>query len=936
MWKRLVLAVCGLLLAASLPVAWSVVPASAQTGSFTFGASGDFGANDGTGAVLNAVAGAGTDFFMAVGDLSYSQVTPESAWCNFVTSRFGANYPFELLAGNHEDDGPDGQIANFAACLPDRIGGLTGSYGKEYYFDYPVSAPLARMIDISPNLAFPGEGTYTYTAGNAHYTWLANAIDSARAAGIPWVIVSMHENCLKAGSTACEIGTDLENLLLGRKVDLILQGHDHTYQRSKQLALSAACPTVTNTAFDADCVVNDGSSGAYDKGAGLVQVISGVGGEAAVSSAGTDPDAKYFAKVMDANRSFGFTKFQVTATQLSAQFVAATGSFSDSFTIGTPSGNQTPVALSANLATPQNTALPVTLQGTDGNDCELSFSIVTPPAHGSLPSLADQTCAPGSPNRDSATGTYTPDPGFVGTDSFTFKVNDGTIDSNTATVTVAVGTPPGISFRAGSSAQNPTSTSLTIGRPAGVVPGDVMVAGVGIRGTPAVTPPPGWTFIRTDAAGTYTTQVLYYRVVTASEPASYTWTFSASVPAAGGIEDYQGVNTAVPINVSGATAQINNTTSIAAPSVTTTVPAARVVGFFSIGGGNSITPPAGMTERSEASSTAGSSHVTWEGSDFTQTAAGATGPRTATAASPHPNVGALVALTPGAPPANQAPTATGASVSTARDTALPVTLQASDPDNCELSFPVVSQPAHGTVSVPSPQPCAAGTPNQDSATVMYTPTAGYTGPDSFSFKANDGTVDSNTATVAITVTPPPPPVNVAPTALGATPTTPAGTALPVTLQATDPDNCPLIFSVVTPPAHGTLDPSSDPDCVPGSPNSDSVVMTYTPAPDFNGTDSFTFKANDGTSDSNTATVSVTVGTPPAAITFRSASSAQNPTGATLSISQPAGVVPGDVLVAGIGIRGAPTVTPPAGWTLIRRDQAGTYTTQALYSRVVTA
>jgi Bacterial Ig domain/Calcineurin-like phosphoesterase len=651
MWKRLVLAVGVLVLAAGCPLALTVGPAAALPGSFTFGAAGDFGANSNTSAVLGSVGGAGLDFFMAEGDLSYSEVTPESAWCNFVTSRVGATFPFELVAGNHEDNGPDGTIANFAACLPDRIGGLTGAYAKESFFDYPASAPLARMITISPNLTFPGESTYNYTAGSAHYNWLVNAIDSARSTGIPWVIVSTHENCIKAGSTSCEIGTDLQNLLVNKKVDLVLQGHIHTYQRSKQLALGPACPSVTNTAYDADCVVNGGGTNSYTKGAGMVLVISGAGGEAHGSVSGSDPDAQYFARLNgsgSSSPSFGFTKFTVTPTALSAQFVAAVGTFSDSFTIGAPSGNQAPAATGATLATPQDTPAPVTLQATDPDDCELAFSVVTPPAHGTLDPLSSAACAAGTPNHDGVTTTYRPAAGFNGADSFTFKANDGTSDSNTATVSVRVGTPPpGVTFRSASSAQNPTATTLTINRPAQTVAGDVMLAGLGIRGAPAVTPPAGWTLIRRDQAGTYTTQALYYRVVTPSEPASYTWTFSTSVPAAGGISAYQGVNTAAPVNASAGAGQNSTTLSIVAPSVTTTVAAAQVVGFFSIGGNNSITPPAGLTERSEASSTAGSNHVTAETSDFTQPTPGATGPRTATASSnAHPNVGALVALTP--------------------------------------------------------------------------------------------------------------------------------------------------------------------------------------------------------------------------------------------------------------------------------------------------
>jgi len=69
------------------------------------------------------------------------------------------------------------------------------------------------------------------------------------------------------------------------------------------------------------------------------------------------------------------------------------------------------------------------------------------------------------------------------------------------------------------------------------------------------------------------------------------------------------------------------------------------------------------------------------------------------------------------------------------------------------------------------------------------------------------------------------------------------TAKPITLTATDVDGDALTYSIVTPPAHGTLSGVA--------PN-----VTYTPVPDYNGSDSFTFKANDGTVDSNLATVSI--------------------------------------------------------------------------------
>jgi len=72
----------------------------------------------------------------------------------------------------------------------------------------------------------------------------------------------------------------------------------------------------------------------------------------------------------------------------------------------------------------------------------------------------------------------------------------------------------------------------------------------------------------------------------------------------------------------------------------------------------------------------------------------------------------------------------------------------------------------------------------------------------------------------------------------------------ITLTATDPDEDPLTYSIVSDPSSGALTPDSD--------FSTSGKLTYMPGTGFTGDDSFTFKANDGTSDSNTATVSIIV------------------------------------------------------------------------------
>ena len=87
---------------------------------------------------------------------------------------------------------------------------------------------------------------------------------------------------------------------------------------------------------------------------------------------------------------------------------------------------------------------------------------------------------------------------------------------------------------------------------------------------------------------------------------------------------------------------------------------------------------------------------------------------------------------------NNAPVASGQSVSTDEDTMIQITLEATDVDGDPLTYTIVTQPTNGT---------AVLTGN----TVEYTPDGNYNGPDSFAFTANDGTTDSNVAAVSIDV-----------------------------------------------------------------------------------------------------------------------------------------------------------------------------------------
>jgi len=191
---------------------------------------------------------------------------------------------------------------------------------------------------VSPDLNFTDGGYYSYAMGSSHYEWLSSAIDEARASGVTWVIVGMAKPCVSAGIyPTCTVGQDLVNLLIDKKVDLVLQAHDHNYQRSKQL--TCAIPEQ----FSSGCVSNDGSSGTYMKNHGTIFVIAGTFGQEFYPINYTSPNAPYFASLAGNNTNgmgHGFVTFTVSADELRAQ-TDFPGPFSDSFSIVKPQAMQT-------------------------------------------------------------------------------------------------------------------------------------------------------------------------------------------------------------------------------------------------------------------------------------------------------------------------------------------------------------------------------------------------------------------------------------------------------------------------------------------------------------------------------------------------------------------------------------------------------------------
>ena len=302
--------------------------------SFSFNAAGDFKNGTNASAVLKAMGDDPVDFSLALGDLSYGPAGSEQAWCDLVLQNIGNTRPFQLIVGNHADGTNTSDHADFnefRKCLPNKIDGISGDYGTEYYFDYNH---LARFIMIAPDINNYGYSYAEGDTGGEHLQWLINAINEARDKKINWIIVGMHKNCISISTKTCEIGEDLLNNLLSLDVDLILQGHEHIYARTKQLGLDdKTCPLFTINAVDADCIVDDGDN--YSKGKGSIIVISGAGGYDLRNINTSDPEFDYFKAYNGLNMggSFGFAHFDVSESKLEGSFVPAIGNYTDSSTI---------------------------------------------------------------------------------------------------------------------------------------------------------------------------------------------------------------------------------------------------------------------------------------------------------------------------------------------------------------------------------------------------------------------------------------------------------------------------------------------------------------------------------------------------------------------------------------------------------------------------
>lgn len=162
------------------------------------------------------------------------------------------------------------------------------------------------------------------------------------------------------------------------------------------------------------------------------------------------------------------------------------------------------------------------------------------------------------------------------------------------------GTP--ISYVGSATGQNGGgAASVSIPVPAGIKTGDFLIAHITVQQEwgITITMPAGWTLIRKDNSPDSQANGLYYKFATASEPSSYTWSFSQSNAAAGGIAAYRGVNSAVPIDSSSGYCNYESP-YILAPAIQTHSTNDRLLLIVGLDANAGMNIPAGMAERWKA------------------------------------------------------------------------------------------------------------------------------------------------------------------------------------------------------------------------------------------------------------------------------------------------------------------------------------------------
>ena len=472
-------------------------------------------------------------------------------------------------------------------------------------------------------------------------------------------------------------------------------------------------------------------------------------------------------------------------------------------------------------------------------------------------------------------------------------------------------------YRATASASAASAVlSLTIAKPAGTVQDDVMVATIGVSAsTPAITAPDGWILVRqmNNTATTANSLAVYYKVATAYEPLSYSWTFSASGGSSGGIQTFYNVDTTNPVDAEAGQTTASSV-SHATPSITTAIPNTMLVASYTFASSRSwnaaISPavPAvtqRINVRSNGNNNVGQSTAAYQG---IIAAAGVVPALTASTTGNAPDVGNthVLALRPALRVPRPALTAPGDFM---------VAAIAVQPSSAALTAPAGWTQVR---RIDNPGPTS-------NSLVIYRKFAVAGEPVNYMWQVSGATAV----------------VGGIQSFVGVDPTTPvdaeAGQATPSSLTHTAPSVTTTVANTML-VAHFTFASASSWTPPPASGGDAAMTESYDVASQAAGAAGQTVEGTRVVHAAVGATAAKTATALASADAGAAHIMALRPAGTLISLAKPAGVIESDVMIAAIGLTpSSVTLTPPSGWTLIRRttNAGGVSNALEVYSKVAT-
>ncbi|MGH3079819.1 MAG: beta strand repeat-containing protein [Gaiellaceae bacterium] len=530
---------------------------------------------------------------------------------------------------------------------------------------------------------------------------------------------------------------------------------------------------------------------------------------------------------------------------------------SGQFLVVIEQANTPPVANDATVSVNEDASVQITLSASDADGQNLSFSIVSGqgPLHGELGALVPVTPS-------TATVTYTPSANYFGPDSFKFRANDGFANSNDATVSITViGINDAPSFTAGADQTvNEDASAQTVNNWATLIsagPGETQTLTFTVSNDnnalfssqPAISPTGTLTYTpAADANGSATVSVFLMDdggTANGGDDTSGTQQFTITVNAVNDPPSFTGGGNVTVAEDSGAYSAGWATAISPGPADES----GQTVTFVVSNDNNALfsVQPAiasnGTLSYTSAANANGSATVTVTAQD-------------SAGASSVPQIFTITVTAVNDAPSFDLPASPNQTVvqdsgpQTVAGFATNISAGPSDESGQTLTFNVSND--KNALFAAQPAIDASGELTFESASG-----AAGTALVSVSLSDDGGTAgggDDTSATQQFTITVVP--LNAAPVAAGQTVAATEDTQKTITLTATDADDDNLSFSIVASPTKGSLDTIDPADCT--AVNTCTATVDYTPAANENGADSFTFKANDSTVDSSTATVGINI------------------------------------------------------------------------------